>query len=81
MLLFQICINELPQTLNEIGSYLYVGDTCIFYQDKDVEKIEKILNKAFFSLWEWFTDNKLSIHFGDDKQKEFLSFEWKANQN
>ena len=81
MLLFQIYINELPQTLSEIGSYLYVGDTCIFYQDQDVEKIEKILNKAFLSLWEWFTDNKLSIHFGDDKQKEFLSFEWKANQN
>ena len=44
-LLFLIYINDLPQTLNETGSYLYAYDTCIFYQDKDVEKIEKVLNK------------------------------------
>ena len=41
----------------------------IFYQDKDVEKIEKVLNKEFSSLCEWFIDNKLSIHFGDYKAK------------
>ena len=36
---------------------------------KDVEKIEKVLNKEFSSLCEWFIDNNLSIHFGDDKTK------------
>ena len=66
-LLFLIYINDLPQALNETGSY--VDDTCIFYQDKDVEKIERVLNKEFSSLCEWFIDNKLSIHFGDDKTK------------
>ena len=40
-LLFLIYINDLPQALNESGSYLYADDTCIFYQDKDVERIEK----------------------------------------
>ena len=34
--LFLIYINDLPQALNETGSYLYADDTCIFYQDKDV---------------------------------------------
>ena len=68
-LLFLIYINDLPQALNETGSYLYADDTCIFYQDKDVEKIERVLNKEFSSLCEWFIDNKLSIHFGDDKTK------------
>ena len=68
-LLFLIYINDLPQALNETGSYLYADDTCIFYQDKDVEKIEKVLNKEFSSLCEWFIDNKLSIHFGDNKTK------------
>ena len=62
-------LNDLPQALNETGSYLYADDTCIFYQDKDVEKIEKVLNKEFPSLCEWFIDNKLLIHFGDDKTK------------
>ena len=46
-LLFLIDINELPQALNETGSYLCADDTCIFYQDKDVGKIEKVLNKYF----------------------------------
>ena len=49
-LLFLIYINDLPQALNETGSY--VDDTCIFYQDKDVEKIERVLNKEFSSLCE-----------------------------
>ena len=68
-LLFLLYINDLPQALNETGSYLYADDTCIIYQDKGVEKIEKVLNKAFPSLCESFIGNKLSIHFEDDKTK------------
>ena len=62
--------------LNETGSYLYADDICIWYQDKDVEKIEKVLNKELSSLCEWFLNNKLSIHFGG--KNWFLS---KAHQN
>ena len=64
-LLFLIYINYLPQALNETGSYLYTDDTGIFHQNKDIEKIERVLNKEFSSLCEWFIDNKLSIHFGN----------------
>ena len=67
-----IYVNDLPQALNETGSHLYTDDTYIFYQDKDVEKIEKVFNKKFSSLCEWFIDNKLSIHFGDDKTKRIF---------
>ena len=59
-----VYINDLPEALNETGSYLYVDYTCILHQDKDVEKIE------FSSLCELFIDNKLSIHFGVDKAKK-----------
>ena len=38
-------------------------------KDKDVEKIEKVLNKEFSLLCAWFTGNKLSIRFEDDKTK------------
>ena len=72
LFLYLIYINDLPQALNETGSYLYADDTCIFYQDKDVEKIGKVLNKEFSSLCEWFIDNKLSTYFGDDKTKKIL---------
>ena len=41
-LLFLIYTNDLPQTLNETESYLCADDTCIFYRDKDVEKIERV---------------------------------------
>ena len=57
-LLFLIYINDLPQALNETGSYIYDDDTCIFYQDKNVDKV---LTKEFSSFCEWFKDNKLSL--------------------
>ena len=63
-LLFLIYINDLPQALSETASNLYADDTCIYYQHKNVQEIEAILNKEFSSLCEWFIDNKLSIHFG-----------------
>ena len=47
-LLFLININKLPQALNNTGSYIYADKTCIFYQDKVDEKMEKVLNKEFF---------------------------------
>ena len=64
-----------------LGSLFFLIYTCIFYQDKDVEKIEKILNKEHSSLYEWFIDNKLSIHFGDDKIKTIFFLEEKPHQN
>ena len=39
---------------------------------EDVKKIENVLNKKFSSLCQWFIDNKLSIHFGEDKTKSIL---------
>ena len=35
-------------------------------------EIETQLNKDFNSLCDWFVDNKLSIHFGEDKTKSIL---------
>ena len=36
---------------------------------KNIKNIECDLNKNFNSLCDWFVENKLSIHFGDDKTK------------
>ena len=71
-LLFLIYINDPRQALSETTSNLYTDDTCIYYQHKNVQEIEAILNKEFSSLCEWFIDNKLSIHFGEDKTKSIL---------
>ena len=70
--LFLLYVNDLPQSLSEAGSYLYEDDISIFYQHKNVKKIENVLNKEFLSPFQWFVDNKLSIHFGEDKTKSIL---------
>ena len=42
------------------------------YQHRDVTAIDTKLNKNFSSVWDWFVDIKLSIHFGGDKTKCIL---------
>ena len=37
------------------------------FQNKDVEEVEKILNNDIENICDWFVDNKLGIHFGEDK--------------
>ena len=71
-LLFLIYINDIPQALSKCNVYLYADDTSLLFMDKDIGKIEKVLNEEFASLCEWFVDNKLSIHFGEDKTKSIL---------
>ena len=39
---------------------------------EEVEEIEKRLNNDFENICDWFIDNKLSIHFGEDKTKSIL---------
>ena len=61
---FLLYVNDLPQSLTEAGYYLHTDDTKIYYQHKDVQKIENVLNSEFLSLCQWFADNELSINFG-----------------
>ena len=54
------------------NSFPYADDTCLVCQHKDINEIEKQLNKDFESICNWYVDNKLSIHFGEDKTKPIL---------
>ena len=51
---------------------LYADDTCLIIQHKDITEIATALNKNFSMLCNCFVDNKLSIHFGEDKTKSTL---------
>ena len=51
---------------------VYADDTCFLFSDENVSSIEKHLNVDFNSLCEWFIDNKLSIHLGEEKTKYIL---------
>ena len=44
----------------------------LLYIHKDVTEIENVLNEEFGDVCEWFVDNKLSIHFGEDRTKCIL---------
>ena len=61
----------MPQSL-DCELLLYSDSTCLIFQHKDITEIETALNKIFSMLYDWFVDNKLSIHFGEDKTKSIL---------
>ena len=45
---------------------LHVHDSCILYKHKKEDEIEKQLKKDFENIFDWFVDNKLNMHFGED---------------
>ena len=51
---------------------LYADDSCFVFEHKHVTEIEKYFKNDFSNLCEWLPDNKLSIHFGEDKTKSIL---------
>ena len=61
----------MPQAV-KCNLFLYADDGCLVCQHKHINEIEKRLNKDFESIYDWFFDNKLSIHLGDDKAKSIL---------
>ena len=70
-LLFLLYVNDMPQAVS-CERLLYADDTCLMCMGKDIKTIEDQLNKDFSSLCKWFIDNKLSIHFGEQKTKSIL---------
>ena len=70
-LLFLFYINDLPQApVCEL--FLYADDTWLLFQQKDLERIKEELTKNFSNIFDWFLDNKSSIHFRKDKTKSIL---------
>ena len=61
----------MPQAVKS-NLFLYADDSCLMYQHRDVEEIEKQLHKNFGNVCDWFVGNKLSIQFGEDKTKSFI---------
>ena len=70
-LLFLFYLNDMAQAVN-CDLLLYADDTGLIFQHKDINIIEQQLNRNFSNICDWFVDNKLSIHFGEDKTKSIL---------
>ena len=69
-MLFLIYINMSQAVDSEL--LLCVDNTCLVFQHKDIKTIEEHLNRDFSTLVHWFVDNKMSVHFGEDKTKSVL---------
>ena len=61
----------MPQTIHS-DLFLYADDSSLTFQHKHVHKIEHQLNKDFANLCEWFVNNKLIIHPGEENIKCIL---------
>ena len=64
-------VNDMPQAIHS-DLFLYADDSGLTFQHKHVHTIEHQLNKDFTNLCEWFVNNKLSIHLGEEKTKCIL---------
>ena len=69
--LVPLVVNDMPGAIG-CEMLLYADDTCVVFQAKDLDSISKKLNTEFNKLCDWFVDNKLTIHFRDDKTKSIL---------
>ena len=69
--LFLIYVNDMSMAV-KCNLFLYADDTCLVFQSKNVKDIKNQLNEDFAHICDWFVDNELSIHFGEDKTKSIL---------
>ena len=71
LLLFLIYVNDMKQTvLSDL--LLYADKSYLVFEHKHVSEIETHLNNDSSNLYEWFVDNKLRIHFEEEKTKPIL---------
>ena len=70
-LLCLIYVNDMSQAV-ECNLHLYADDSCLLFLHKNVNEIKKQLTKDFSNICDWFLDNELSLHFGEDKTKSIL---------
>ena len=72
------------RTTSTFALYKWLASSCcqrfatlcrwyIVFQHKNVTEVEKQLLRDFSSLCDWFVNNKLSVHFSQDKTKS-ISF-------
>ena len=69
-LLFLIYINDIFSCSNYLSFILFADDTNIFFQNKNIYELTKIVNHELSFLATWFKANKLTLH--PDKTKFIL---------
>ena len=79
LLMFLICVNDIPHAVQS-NVFPHPNHSSLIFQKTDVIEIEKQLNRDLTNICEGFVDNRLSIHFCEDKTKSIL-FAYKCQIN
>ena len=66
-LLFILHFNNGQQQWIRCKIITYADDTIIYFHDKDISVIEKVLNTEFNYLSDWLTENELILNLKKDK--------------
>ena len=70
-IIFLLNVNDMSNSV-DCDLLLYADDSCLVFTGPDVKTIEAHLNRNFNYLCDWFVENKLSIHFGEEKTKSIM---------
>ena len=70
-LIFLLYVNDMSSSV-DCDLLLYADDYCLIFAGPDIQTTEEHLNRNCNSLCDWFVENKLSIHFGEDKTKSIV---------
>ena len=61
-LLFLIYVNDMYRSSKKFDFYLFADDTNLLYAEKDLNKLEVVVNEELLKLCEWLNSNKLSLN-------------------
>ena len=61
-LLFLIYINDLPCSSSKLSFYLFADDTNIYYEEENLNALQKTVNKELKKVKLWLDVNKLSLN-------------------
>ena len=80
-LLFLIYINDLPNISDKLQFFLFADDTNIYYEDKDLKTLEKVINKELRKLSLWLNLNRLALNISKTNFVIFRTHQNKVDHN
>ena len=66
-LLFLIYVNDLPNVSRLLDPIMFVDDTNLFFNHKDIKHLFTVVNTKLVNIKVWFTANKLSLNMEKNK--------------
>ena len=76
-LLFLIHINDLPNISKHLRFYLFADDTNIYFEARDLETLQKIMNRELHHVKKWLEANKLALNI---EKTNFVVFHFPAKK-